>query len=45
MTSVTKFDIPKFDGNMSFNIWKIHTMAVLTENRLKKAVVGKRRDL
>jgi len=41
MASVTKFDIPKFDGKISFNIWKIQMMEILTQNGLKKAIVGK----
>ena len=40
METVTKFDIPKFDGKMSFYIWKVHMMIVLTQNGLKKALVG-----
>jgi len=35
MTSVTKFDIPKFDRKMSLNIWKIQMMIVLTQNGSK----------
>jgi len=38
---VTQFDIPKFDGKMSFSIWKVQMMVVLTQSRLKKAIGGK----
>ena len=41
MSSVTKFDIEKFDGKISFAIWKLQMKAVLTQNRLKKALDGK----
>ena len=38
MSFVMKFDIPKFNGKISFNIWKVQMMAVLTQYGLKKAV-------
>ena len=38
-----KFDIPKFNGKMSFNIWKVQMMAVLTQIWLKKAIGGKKK--
>ena len=41
MATVTKFDISKFDRKMSFNIWNVQMMAVLTQNGLKKALSGK----
>ncbi|GJR33042.1 retrovirus-related pol polyprotein from transposon TNT 1-94 [Tanacetum coccineum] len=34
---VTKFDIDKFDGKISFAIWKVHMQAVLTYHGYKKA--------
>ena len=40
MATITKFDIPNFDGKMSFNIWKVQMMTVLTQNGLKKALDG-----
>uniref|UniRef100_A0A7C9EBU4 Uncharacterized protein n=1 Tax=Opuntia streptacantha TaxID=393608 RepID=A0A7C9EBU4_OPUST len=41
MATITKFDILKFVGKISFNIWKVQMMAVLTQNGLKKALGGK----
>ena len=41
MAASTKLDIPKFDGNMSFNIWKVQMMIILTQNGLKKAFGAK----
>nr|GEU78296.1 retrovirus-related Pol polyprotein from transposon TNT 1-94 [Tanacetum cinerariifolium] len=35
---VTKFDIDKFDGKISFAIWKVHMQAVLTHHGYKKAL-------
>jgi len=43
MATITKFDIPKFDGKMSFNIWKVQMLVVLTQNGLKKAFDGESR--
>nr|GEW91039.1 hypothetical protein [Tanacetum cinerariifolium] len=37
---VTKFDIDKFDGKISFTIWKVHMQAVLTHHGYKKALRG-----
>ena len=42
MATVTKFNIPKFDGKMSFNIWKVQMVVVLSQNKLKKALAGKK---
>lgn len=36
-----KFDIEKFDGKISFSIWRVQMRAVLTQNGLKKALDGK----
>lgn len=36
-----KFEIPKFDGKISFNIWKVQMMAILTQYGLKKALGDK----
>ena len=33
--------VTKFDGKMSFNIWKVQKIAVLTQNGLKKVLGGK----
>ena len=38
MSNVTKFDIEKFDGKISFSIWRVQMKAVLTQNGLKKAL-------
>nr|GEX74205.1 retrovirus-related Pol polyprotein from transposon TNT 1-94 [Tanacetum cinerariifolium] len=38
---VTKFDIDKFDGKISFAIWKVHMQAVLTHHGYKKTLKGK----
>ena len=37
----TKFDIEKFDGKISFAIWRVQMQAVLTQNGLKKVLAGK----
>lgn len=37
----TKFDIEKFDGKISFAIWRVQMQAVLIQNGLKKALDGK----
>ena len=39
--AITKFDIEKFDGNISFGLWRVRTLAVLTQNDLKIALKGK----
>ena len=36
-----KFNIEKFDGKISFSIWRVQMRAVLTQNGLKKALDGK----
>lgn len=41
MSMVTKFDIEKFDGKISFSIWRIQIKTVITQNGLKKALEGK----
>lgn len=40
-TMSTKFDIEKFDGKISFAIWRVQMQAVLIQNGLKKALDGK----
>ena len=41
MSTITKFDVEKFDGKISFSIWRVQMKAVLTQNGLKKALQGK----
>lgn len=41
MSSVTKFEIEKFDGKTNFSIWKVQMKAVLVQSGLKKALDGK----
>jgi len=41
MSLITKFNIEKFDGNISFSIWQVQMLAVLTQSWLKKALLGK----
>ena len=36
----TEFDIEKFDGNMSFSLWRIKMKAILTHQGLQKALLG-----
>jgi len=38
---MSKFDIEKFDGKISFSIWRVQMLAVLTQNGLKKVLAGK----
>jgi len=38
--SAIKFDIQKFDGVINFSIWKIKMNAILTQNVLKKVLLG-----
>jgi len=38
---MSKFDIEKFDGKISFAIWRVQMLAVLTQNGLKKVLAGK----
>jgi len=45
MATITKFDIFKFDGKISFNIWKVQMMIILIQNGLKKAFGGKAKKL
>ena len=40
-----KFDIPRFDGKIRFNIWKVQMMVVLTQYSLKIAMGGKTKKL
>ena len=37
----TQFDIEKFERNMSFSMWQVKMKAILTQNGLHKALVGK----
>ena len=34
----TKFNIEKFDGKISFSIWRVQMRVVLTHSGLKKAL-------
>ena len=36
----TKFDIEKFDGNMSFSLWRIKMKAILTHQGFQNALLG-----
>ena len=36
----TKFDIEKFDGNMSFSLWRIQMKAILTHQGFQNALLG-----
>ena len=36
----TKFDIKKFDGNMSFSLWRINMKAILTHQGFQNALLG-----
>ena len=38
---MSKLDIEKFDGKISFAIWRVQMLAVLTHNGLKKVLAGK----
>ena len=38
---MSKLDIEKFDGKISFAIWRVQMLAVLTQNGLKKVLTGK----
>jgi hypothetical protein len=40
MSTVTKFDIEKFDGKISFAISRVQMRFILTQNGLKKALDG-----
>ena len=41
MSTVTEFDIKKFDSKINFTIWKVQMTVVLTHNGLQKALAGK----
>jgi len=43
--SAIKFDIQKLDGIINFNWWKIRMNAILTQSRLKKALLGREKSL
>jgi len=45
MATVTKFDISKFDGMMSFNIWKVQMMVSYLEWVKEGYCRKKRRNL
>ena len=36
----TKYDIKKFDGNMSFSLWRIKMKAILSHQGLQNALLG-----
>jgi len=38
---MSKLDIEKFDGKICFAIWRVQMLAVLTQNGLKKVLIGK----
>ena len=40
MLSSTKFDIEKFDGNMSLSLWRIKMKAILTHQGFQNALLG-----
>jgi len=40
MSSIIKVDIQKFDGEISFNLWKVQKRAVLIQHRLWKVLSG-----
>ena len=40
MSSIMKVDIQKFDGEMSFNLWKVQMRAVLIQHGLWKVLQG-----
>ena len=39
--SAIKFDIQKFDGVINFSMWQIRMNAILIQNGLKKALLGR----
>ncbi|KAL5759540.1 hypothetical protein ACOSQ2_018378 [Xanthoceras sorbifolium] len=39
--TTTKFDIEKFDRNMSFTMWQVKMRAILIHNGLHQALLGK----
>ena len=36
----TKYDIEKFDGNMSISLWRIKMKTILTHQGLQNALLG-----
>jgi len=40
MSSIMKVDIQKFDGEISFNLWKVQIRAVLIQHGLWKVLSG-----
>ena len=36
----SKYDIEKFDGNMSFSLWRIKMKTILTDQGLQNALLG-----
>ena len=40
MSSIMKVDIQKFDGEISFNLWKVQMRAVLIQHGLWKVLQG-----
>ncbi|MFQ6634298.1 hypothetical protein Gotur_011360 [Gossypium turneri] len=40
--AATRFNIEKFDGFTSFNLWKVQMMTILVQTGLKKLVTGKK---
>ncbi|KAG8499485.1 hypothetical protein CXB51_005959 [Gossypium anomalum] len=40
--TATRFEIEKFDGETSFNLWQVRMMAILVQSGLKKIVTGKK---
>ena len=43
--SAIKFDIQKFDGVINFSRWQIRINTILTQNGLKKALLGRKKSL
>ena len=41
--STIKFDIQKFHGVINFSMWQIRMNAILTQNGLKKALLGRKK--
>ncbi|MFQ6664994.1 hypothetical protein Gotur_031899 [Gossypium turneri] len=40
--ATTRFEIEKFDGETTFNLWQVRMMAILVQSSLKKVVIGKK---
>ncbi|MBA0670734.1 hypothetical protein Goklo_025345 [Gossypium klotzschianum] len=36
--TATRFEIEKFDGETTFNLWQVRMMAILVQSDLKKVV-------